>query len=243
MNPRETQQIDVVLPAHNEGESIGHTLTEFYEVATKKHGIQVRFVVCEDGSKDNTVEVLRDVATRVPLKLISDPVRKGYTKAVIDGFMASETPIVAFIDADGQCDPDDLPKLLERIPHCDLVKGYRSPRADPLDRRAMSAAFGGVYRLLFSVPLRDPSCPYLVMKRDALMRVLAGNVGHLRQGLWWEFIARARVLGLAIEQVPIHHRPRTHGTSVSFVPSKIPRIAADNLLGLLKLKRELAKLR
>ena len=105
--------IDVVLPAHNEGASIGQTLNEFYEVVSRQQGIPIRFVVCEDGSVDNTVEVLKKIAETIPLKLIVDPVRKGYSKAVVDGFHATESEWVAFIDSDGQCDRQDFSNLVQ----------------------------------------------------------------------------------------------------------------------------------
>lgn len=83
--------IDVVLPAHNEGASIGSTLRDFYYKVALESKIPIRFVVCEDGSTDDTVLVLRQLAKEIPLKLISDPVRKGYSRAVIDGMRASES--------------------------------------------------------------------------------------------------------------------------------------------------------
>jgi glycosyltransferase involved in cell wall biosynthesis len=234
--------LDVVLPAHNEGGSIGETLTEFYEVAANKHGQKIRFIVAEDGSKDNTVEVVQKVAETIPLKLISEPIRKGYSRAVIDGFRATEAPLVGFIDSDGQCDPEDLPKLLELMPDHDMVIGYRNPRSDHWIRLAMSGAFKVVYNVLFKIPFKDPSCPYLVIRRDALMKVLDGNVGILKQGFWWEFLARAVANRLRIAEVPVRHRVRASGTTQVYKPTKVPRIAAEHLVGLVKLRDELKKI-
>src|SRR5688500_10081986 len=98
--PRPT--IDVVLPAHNEGASISATLRAFHRTVAVDSGIPIRFVVCEDGSSDDTVAVLKALAAELPLKLISDPVRKGYSRAVIDGLRATDSDWVACIDSDGQ---------------------------------------------------------------------------------------------------------------------------------------------
>lgn len=232
-------EVDVVLPAHNEGGSIGSTLTEFHDVVAKRHGIKMRFVVCEDGSTDDTVPVLKKLAETLPLKLISDPVRKGYSRAVIDGFRGTEAPLVAFIDSDGQCDPEDFKTFYQMIPDYDLVLGYRNPRSDHWIRLAMSGAFKVVYQALFHIPMKDPSCPFLIIKRDALMRILEGNVGILRQGFWWEFLARAVAAKLRIAETPVRHRPRTSGTTQVYKPTKVPKIAAEHLRGLFELKREL----
>jgi len=231
--------LDVVLPAHNEGGSIGSTIQEFYDVVHKRDGFKIRFVVCEDGSTDNTVEVLKKLQETIPLHLISDPVRKGYSKAVIDGFRATTAPLVAFIDSDGQCDPADFKSVHALIPDKDLVMGYRNPRVDPLIRKVMSGAFAMVYRTIFPVPFRDPSCPFLVIRQEKLQQILAGNVGILKQGFWWEFVARAMALGLRVTETPVRHRPRTSGTTQVYKPTKVPRIAAEHLAGLLKLKKEL----
>ena len=65
--------IDIVLPVHNEGASIATTLREFHRVVMLEGGQPIRFVVCEDGSSDDTVPVLQKLAIELPIKLISDP--------------------------------------------------------------------------------------------------------------------------------------------------------------------------
>jgi glycosyltransferase involved in cell wall biosynthesis len=233
------ETIDVVLPVHNEGASIEATLRDFYRKVTIESKVPIRFIVCEDGSTDNTVPILQKLAREIPLKLISDPVRKGYSRAVIDGMRASESKWVGFIDSDGQCDPGDFGKLVALRDAADLVIGWRNPRSDLLVRKLMSSAFGLVYRIFFDVQVRDPSCPYLLVDRAALSKIFAGNVGILKQGFWWEFAARASALRLRIVQTPVRHLRRKHGVTQVFRPTKIPRIATEHLLGLWKLKREL----
>jgi dolichol-phosphate mannosyltransferase len=231
--------IDVVVPVHNEGASIGDTLREFYNKVAVESKIPIRFVVCEDGSSDDTVPVLKALAGELPLKLISDPVRKGYSRAVIDGLRATDSEWVACIDSDGQCDPGDFAQLAALRNGADLVMGWRNPRSDSWIRKLMSGAFGLVYRIYFDVRLRDPSCPYILIRRTSLERILAGNVGILKQGFWWEFVARATALGLTIKETPVHHRIRTSGTTQVYRPAKVPRIAMEHLLGLRKLRSEL----
>jgi glycosyltransferase involved in cell wall biosynthesis len=231
--------IDVVLPVHNAGASIAATLCEFHQVVMLEGGQPIRFVVCEDGSSDDTVPVLRKLATELPLKLISDPVRKGYSRAVVDGFRGTTSEWVGFIDSDGQCDPADLLALATLREGHDLVMGWRNPRSDPWIRKAMSGAFKTVYRLFFRVPVRDPSCPYLLINRAGLEKILSGNVGILKQGFWWEFLARAVSMNLRIVEAPVRHRVRASGATQVYRPAKVPRIAVEHLLGLYRLRREL----
>jgi dolichol-phosphate mannosyltransferase len=233
------EAIDVVVPAHNEGASIGHTLRDFYSTVAIQNHIPIRFVVCEDGSTDDTVPVIKRLGQEIPLKLISDPVRKGYSRAVIDGMLGTESEWVAFIDSDGQCDPTDFSRLVALREGADLVMGWRNPRSDPWIRKAMSSAFGLVYRILFDVRVRDPSCPYLLVHRSGLQKIISGNLGILKQGFWWEFLARASRAGLRIVETPVRHRNRASGVTQVYRPTKVPRIAAEHLVGLWKLKREL----
>ena len=233
--------IDIVLPVHNEAESIGATLKEFHQVVTLKYGIPIRFIVCEDGSRDNTVEVLQQLQTELPILLLTEKGRKGYSRAVIDGFKASTSDLVGFIDSDGQCDPADFPAFVEqhKSGNYDLVFGYRNPRHDHFVRIIMSNLFALAYRSIFSIPLRDPSCPFLLVRQDSLREILRGELGILKQGFWWEFIARCVRADLRIKEIPVKHRARSAGETQVYLPSKVPRIAYEHLRGLLKLKREL----
>lgn len=242
MNPL-SEPIDIILPVHNEAGGIEATLREFYQVATERQ-IPVRFIVCEDGSTDNTVEVIQRLQSDLPIKLLSEPTRKGYSRAVIDGFRASQSQIVGFIDSDGQCDPRDLSSLYEAYVQskADLILGYRNPRHDHWIRLLMSSLFKFVYRLYFSVPVKDPSCPYLLIKRESLLQILKGNVGTLKQGFWWEFVARAVANGLTIREVPVAHRQRASGITQVYKPTKVPGIAIAHLLGLGQLHKELKSL-
>ena len=230
------------MPAHNEASSIGETLREFYGAAFHDDGVPVRFVVAEDGSTDDTCDVVRETAAEVPVRLLSSAERKGYSRAVIDGLMETTAGIVGFVDADGQCDPHDLLTLLQHLRSHDMVVGYRHPRHDPVFRKVISGAFRFVYQVMFPVRLRDPSCPYLVIKREGLEKVLSGNTGTLPQGFWWEFNARAAAHGLSVKEVPVRHRSRTAGSTQVYRLGKLPRIAFEHLIGLFLLRKELRSL-
>ena len=61
-------------------------------------GQPIRFVVCEDGSSDDSVRVLQNLAIELPLKLIPEPVRKGYSQAGASmSFRATASEWVGFV--------------------------------------------------------------------------------------------------------------------------------------------------
>jgi glycosyltransferase involved in cell wall biosynthesis len=237
MNAAAIGPIEIILPVHNEAACIEATLREFHRVAASQ-GLRVRFQAREDGSTDGTQEILHKLQRDLPLVANCSQERLGYSRAVLQGLRAATAPIVGFIDSDGQCDPNDLARLVKALADHDLAVGYRHPRVDPVARKVMSAAFGVVFRLMFKVRTKDPSCPYLLIRREVLEDVLRGSPGILPQGFWWEFSARAQAAGLRIAEVPVRHRPRAAGTTQVYRPAKVPRIAAEHLGRLPVLRRD-----
>lgn len=225
-------RLDLVMPVHNEGASIEATLLEWYDELRGR--IDVRFVVCEDGSRDNTKEVLRSLERRLPMHLDMVEGRRGYGGAMTVGLRASTTPHVLTSDSDGQIDPRDFWAVWEQRDAADMVVGWRVNRADTLVRRMMSRTFRFYHRSLFGTPLHDPSCNVMLMKRSVIDAV-APKIGLMSEGFQWEFVARALKAGVTIAEVPLNHRQRSSGTTVVYKPSKIPGIAWRNGTGLLKI--------
>lgn len=230
-NGRE-MELEIVMPIHNEGESIANTLREWYEELSPD--VNLRFVACEDGSTDNTKEVLVQCSREFPMKLIMDDARKGYSQAVIDGFRASTAPYVLAVDSDGQCSPEDFWQFWRYRDQYDVIIGWRVDRADPPVRKIMSGTFKLWYKALFNVPIHDPSCPYLLIQQRVLQR-LTPELGVLKQGFWWEFVARAYRHGFKIMELPVNHRLRKAGATRVYKWRKVPGIAVAHGLGLLKI--------
>ena len=228
--------LDIVLPVHNEAESIETTLREIHEELSPR--LRVRFVICEDGSRDGTPEVLRRLSAVFPMKLETSEARKGYSRAVVDAFKMSEAPFVLALDSDGQCDPKDFWSFWEIRDRADVIIGWRVHRSDALLRKLMSGAFRAVHAMLFHPGLHDPSCPYLLIHKRVLDRLIP-ELGVLEQGFWWEFVARVCGRGFRMQELPVRHRERAAGSTRVYTLSKIPGIAWRHLWGLLTIRRQL----
>ena len=133
MDQQQSVEVEILLPVHNEAETIESTVREIYQELSRN--LKVRLIICEDGSKDNTKEVLRRLSEEIPMNLMLCAERKGYSRAVRDGMEALKAPYLVCMDSDGQCDPKDFPKLWNVRTASDVVIGWRHPRADPLLRR------------------------------------------------------------------------------------------------------------
>lgn len=230
-SPARGLDVEVVMPVHNEGESIEATVREWYDELSPK--VKVGFSITEDGSIDNTKEVLAHLRDTLPVKLDMTDERRGYSRAVIDAFRATSAPFVLAVDSDGQCDPRDFWQFWEKRDDYDVVIGWRVHRADSGVRKLMSGSYRLLHKLLFWVPIHDPSCPYLLIKRPVLERLLP-HLGVLEQGFWWEFTARVRRAGFSMTELPVHHRDRAAGVTQVYKVGKIPGIAISHGLGLIR---------
>jgi len=225
-------ELEILLPVHNEAESIERTIREMYKEISPK--VALRFLICEDGSVDNTKEILRRLSESIPMKLIFSEERKGYSRAVKDGMKALEAPYLLALDSDGQCDPKDFASFWNIRTRSDVILGRRVNRADNRLRKLMSRIFFRIYQLLYSVPVHDPSCPYVLVRKKVVRR-LVGELGAMQQGFWWEFIARAYRHGFSIQELPVHHRLRSAGTTQVYTFRKLPRIGWHHFVALSKI--------
>jgi glycosyltransferase involved in cell wall biosynthesis len=225
-------ELEILLPVHNEADSIAATVREIYDVLSPQ--VSLRFIICEDGSKDNTKEILRELSKSLPMNLILSDERKGYSKAVKDGMRALEAPYLLCLDSDGQCDPKDFERFWKVREATDVVLGWRVNRADNPMRKAMSGTFYRIYQLLYGVPVHDPSCPYVLVKK-AVVKQLVDELGAMQQGFWWEFVARVHRHGFSIRELPVNHRLRSAGTTQVYKLRKLPGIGWRHFIALFQI--------
>src|SRR5262245_61655431 len=127
------------MPVYNEQDSLPVLLDEIKRAITF---IPHEIVAVDDGSTDQSAETLARLATQYPsLRVVSLERRSGQSAAVAAGFDHARGEIVVTIDADGQHDPADIPRMLllvETPGGPDAVMGFRACRSDYAWRRAQS---------------------------------------------------------------------------------------------------------
>ena len=110
-------KISIVLPAKNESAAIGQTLAQIQQLQ-----LAHEIIVVNDGSTDQT----KQVAETAGAKVVTHPYSKGNGAAIKTGARTATGDIIVFMDADGQHDPQDIPRLIEKIEQgYDLVVGAR----------------------------------------------------------------------------------------------------------------------
>lgn len=110
-------RVSLVLPAKNEAGAIGETISKIHAL-----NIATEIIVVNDGSTDTT----KEVSEQAGAKVISHPYSKGNGAAIKTGARNATGEVIIFMDADGQHDPQDIPRLLAKIEEgYDLVVGAR----------------------------------------------------------------------------------------------------------------------
>jgi glycosyltransferase involved in cell wall biosynthesis len=227
--------IEVLLPVYNEEASIEKVIREIYNDFSRK--LKCQFIICEDGSKDNTEEVVKKLSKEIPMKLVMSPERKGYSQAVKDGMMVLSAPFLLCLDSDGQCDPKDFWKFWEIRNNFDVILGRRVNRHDAFWRLLFSRTFYCVYKLFFNTPFHDPSCPYM-LARKSVVEDLALKMGAMQEGFWWEFSARVVLSGYKTKEIDVNHRDRFFGKTQVYRFNKIAHIGFYHFLALFKISKQ-----
>ena len=234
--------LTLVLPAYNEELSIRQTLREIVDKVPTN--VNLTIFVSEDGSSDSTREIVNEESIRsskCKIKLSETAGRLGYSKAVVRGISSCETEIIAFMDSDGQVDPENFFKLLKYLEAEKFVTGYRDPRNDSVMRIVYSSLFGFAYTLLGGPNRKDPSSPFVICYLNDIKFLTQVNL-KLEFGFWWEFQAWRDSRKIKVLEFPVNHFQRAEGTTKVYLNRKMIWLGVTHLVGLIKLKINLSKL-
>jgi len=235
------EKIQIVTPVYNEEKNIYATIKNFF-TEYQNSNFEISFIISEDGSTDNSINIINKLKETYNIKLLSSPERKNYTDAVLIGLRETTSKIISFVDSDGQYDPKDLKRLYKNLEPGKIVIGYRYPRVDNIFRLFISGSFKKLYEVLLKIKLNDPSCGYFMAYRKDIESIINKDaVGLIKEGFWWEFYAWCTKRNLDIVEIPIKHFNRKYDNTVVFKLRKIPGIAYRNIIGLFKLKNLLNK--
>jgi glycosyltransferase involved in cell wall biosynthesis len=202
--------LSLVIPVYNEAENIDSLVKEI-EAALPSLSGPAEVILVDDGSRDRSWELIRAAMEGRPwLRALRFLGNQGQTAAIAAGIDASSGELIAFMDADLQNDPGDLPALAGPILEgtADVVCGWRSHRKDgALSRVIPSMIANALIRVSLGLRLHDLGCTLKVFRREYLENV--SLLGEMHR-----FIpAYARAQGARIAEVAVNHRERRFGQS------------------------------
>jgi len=206
-------KVSIVVPVYNEADNISALIAEIVEAMSGAEAYEIIYV--DDGSKDNTAAVLKQIQQDVGmLRVIHHQQSCGQSTAIYTGVKAASYTCIATLDGDGQNDPVDIPRLYEALMqqrkvngNLWMVAGWRNKRHDSAWRLFSSKVANAVRSRLLGDDTPDTGCGLKVFLRDEFLRL--PYFDHMHRFLP-ALILRA---GGQVISEPVNHRARAHGYS------------------------------
>lgn len=173
-------------------------------------GKTAEVIYVDDGSTDNSFQILKEIAAEDSrVRIISLRRNYGQTAAMSAGIDAAKGEILIPMDADLQNDPRDIARLLSKLDEgYDVVSGWRKNRQDKLiSRKIPSQIANRIISLIGGVPLHDYGCSLKAYRRDVIQDVKLYGEMHRFIPIY------ASWAGARVAEISVEHHARTMGKS------------------------------
>ena len=231
----------IVIPAYNEAVNIEKTIDQWYPIVEQHNDEgKSRLVIINDGSKDNTYELLQKCAAAKPLLVPLDKTNGGHGPTVLYGYryaIANGADYIFQTDSDGQTNPDEFEPFWNQRGCYDAVIGTRSVRGDGRSRKFVENVVCLLLRIIFGVKVSDANAPYRLMKTDLVDKYIDKlpedfNIPNIMFTTYFVYYKEK------VKFIDISFKPRQGGTN-SLNVKNIVKIGGDAVKDFCKLRREL----
>lgn len=198
--------VSIVIPVYNQERTISKALSRIRTVLDEAVS-EYEVVVVDDGSADNTYEVLKKEAQSHPeTKIISYKPNRGKGFAVRTGVLQSKGSVVLFTDGDLDITPDSIKEYIAQLVNYDLViASKRHPKSRvnaPRSRIFLSRAFNLLTRLLVGIKIKDTQAGMKAGNGEIIRRIFSIMLVK-RYAFDVELLLIATLLGSVIKEMPI----------------------------------------
>ena len=225
------EKLYVIIPAYNEGMNIEQCIDDWYPIVERHNGNgESRLVIINDGSKDNTYEIMQKLAKDKPLFTPLTKANGGHGDTVLYGYryaIRHDADYIFQTDSDGQTLPEEFWKLWEDRKKCGLLIGSRKRRQDGWQRIFVTRVLRLVILVTFHCWVEDANTPFRLMRAAELEEVLTEIPPQY-------FLANVLMTvrytkeGRRVMYYPITFRPRQGGVN-SINMKKIVKIGKTTL--------------
>lgn len=203
--------ISVVIPLYNEAESLPE-LEAWIERVMKEHNFTYEIIFVNDGSTDNSWEVIEGLQQKNPcIRAIKFRRNYGKSPGLHCGFERAQGDVVITMDADLQDSPDEIPELFRMITEdgFDLVSGWKKKRYDPLSKTIPTKLFNATARKFSGIDnLHDFNCGLKAYKNVVIKNIEVYNDMHR----YIPYLAKIAGFHKIGEKV-VQHQARKYGTT------------------------------
>ncbi len=201
-------ELSIIIPLYNEEENIEPLYDGLTKVLAKLHK-EYEIIFVDDGSKDKTLIILKRIhSSDYHVKIIKLVRNFGQIYAILTGFEMSKGNTIIVMDGDQQNDPQDIPRLLEKVYRgYSFVNGWRRKRADSILRKLCAYFANKIISYKTGIRLKDYGCALFVTKRDILesIKIFGINARFLKPMLV--------KIADSIVEIEVKHFPRKKGLS------------------------------
>lgn len=203
----------MVMPVYNEEGVIRETILEW---AKAFDALKIRYTILaiNDGSRDGTKAMLTDMAAATAYLKVIHKENEGHGATILKGYesaIKSEAEWIFQTDSDAQFFPEDFARLWEMRGDGDFLLGFREKRHDPASRLIITSILRSVIRLSWGVKVHDANCPFRLMRKSALGKILSLiPEGVFAPNIFLAGLAAAKK-DIRFKEVAIRHKERTSG--------------------------------
>ncbi|MFC1651020.1 glycosyltransferase family 2 protein [Candidatus Latescibacterota bacterium] len=217
------KKLSIVIPLYNENESLVELHGKISEALEKVETLQTvqkvastdfsrencEIIFVDDGSTDNSREVLADISARDSrVKVIRFKRNFGKAAGLQAGFDEAGGDYIITMDADLQDDPAEIPALITALEGgLDMVSGWKKDRLDPLSKRLPSKFFNMIVRFFGGMTLHDFNCGLKAYRREVIQTFRI--YGELHRYI----PVLAKFHGFNVGEIVVKHHPRKHGVT------------------------------
>ncbi len=202
------KSLSFLIPAYNDEATVAIQVAGAHAMG-KKLGIPFEIIVINDGSKDQTAQILTKLTKRFrQLRILTHPINKGYGTTIKELYYAANKEWLFTIPGDYQVQAKELYKLLPQKINADIILGWRTDRQDAGMRQHQSRIYNWLIPLLFNTETHDINSVRLMKSSLMKLITLQGTSAFTDA----ELVIKAKRMGFTIIEAPIGHRQRHDGT-------------------------------
>jgi glycosyltransferase involved in cell wall biosynthesis len=206
-----TKDLSIVISLYNEDESL-HELVEWIEGVMKKEGYVYEIIMVDDGSKDGSWKIVKELSEKNPcIRGIRFRRNYGKSAALFHGFKAAEGRVVVTMDADLQDSPEEIPEMYRMIVEddYDIVSGWKKHRFDnKLTKNIPSKLYNATARWVTGIKLHDMNCGLKAYRNEVVKNIEVYGEMHR----YIPYLAKNAGFDRITEK-PVHHQKRKYGVS------------------------------
>ena len=204
----------IVIPAYNERDTIKEIIEQWYPIV-EKTGTESRLLIVNDGSRDDTYEIMKECAKSRPQFLPLTKKNGGHGATLFFAYhyaLEHGADYIFQTDSDGQTMPEEFWPFWEMRDRYDMVIGHRSSRQDGKSRVFVTKVLKLTLKVCFGVTVMDANTPFRLMKAGTLKEYigLIPKDFNLSNVIISVIYAKK---GLKVKYMPITFRPRQGGTN------------------------------